>query len=177
LLGAANSIIMANPANIAQDTVYFRGWYSPGQYLIPGAISLLGVPLGIAMTLTVTLSMLASLTGWSMVVRKFAPRTSLALLVTIFIGLFPYSTAAFEIYHGGEILLQAATPWLILEQRHFRSAGTLLFGTRRSVCVSCEVNGGGVKHPLIGPARRIERSPVCGRPMYDVKTRLTQRAL
>jgi hypothetical protein len=114
LLGAANSIIMANPANIAQDTVYFLGWYSPGQYLIPGAISLLGVPLGIAMTLTVTLSMLASLTGWSMVVRKFAPRTSLALLVTIFIGLFPYSTAAFEIYHGGEILLQAATPWLIL---------------------------------------------------------------
>ena len=114
LLGAANSIITPNPATIAQDTAYFLAWYSPGQYLIPGAISLLGVPLGIAMTLTVTLSMLAALSGWFMIVRKFAPRTSLAVLVTLFIGSFPYSTAAFGIYHGGEILLQAATPWLIL---------------------------------------------------------------
>jgi hypothetical protein len=66
------------------------------------------------MPLTVTLSMLASLIGWVMVVREFAPGTSSALLVTILIGSFRYSTAAFGIYHGGEILLQAATPWLIL---------------------------------------------------------------
>lgn len=114
LLGATNSVISPNPANISQDTAELLTAFSPGQYLIPGVISLLGVPLGIAMSLTVTLSMLVSLIGWVMVVREFAPRTSSALLVTILIGSFRYSTAAFGIYHGGEILLQAATPWLIL---------------------------------------------------------------
>jgi hypothetical protein len=114
VLGAANSIIRPDPANIARDSVEFLTVWSPGQYLVPGAISLLGVPLGIAMTLTVALSLLASLVGWVTVVRTFSPRTSLALLVAVLIGSFHYSTHAFSIYHGGEILLQAVTPWLIL---------------------------------------------------------------
>jgi hypothetical protein len=114
LLGTANSVITANPANIAQDSVEFLTWFSPGQYLIPGAISLIGVPIGIAITLTVALSMLACLIGWVMVVKVFAPRTGLALLVVLLIGSFRYSTSEFGLYHGGEILVQAATPWLIL---------------------------------------------------------------
>jgi hypothetical protein len=114
LLGAANSVITPNPANIAQDKAEFLAYWSPGQYLIPGAISLMGVPLGIAMTLTVGLSMLACLIGWAMVVRAFTPRTSVTLLVTVLITSFRYSTHAFGTYHGGEILLQAATPWLLL---------------------------------------------------------------
>jgi hypothetical protein len=114
LQGAANSIIEPDRANIAQDTVWFLTGWSPGQYLVPGAISLLGVPLGIAMTLTVALALLASLIGWVMSVRAFAPRTSLAILVVVLIGSFHYSTHAFRTYHGGEILLQAATPWFIL---------------------------------------------------------------
>ena len=114
LLGAANSIISPDPANIAHDTVGFLTVWSPGQYLIPGVISLIGVPLGVAMTLTVVLALLASLIGWVMVVREFAPRTSLAILVVLLIGSFHYSTHAFGTYHGGEILLQAATPWLVL---------------------------------------------------------------
>ena len=94
--------------------VWFLTVWSPGQYLVPGAISLLGVPLGIAMTLTVVLALWVSLTGWVMVVRTFAPRTSLALLIVVLIGSFHYSTHAFSTYHGGEILLQATTPWLVL---------------------------------------------------------------
>ena len=114
LLGAANSIISPDPANIARDMVWFLTVWSPGQYLVPGAISLLGVPLGIAMTLTVVLALWVSLTGWVMVVRTFAPRTGLALLIVVLIGSFHYSTHAFSTYLGGEILLQAATPWLVL---------------------------------------------------------------
>jgi hypothetical protein len=114
LLGAVNSIIEPDRSNIARDTVGFLTTYSPGQYLVPGAISLSGVPVGIAMTLTVALALLASLIGWIRVVQAFAPRTSLALLVTVLIASFHYSTRAFTTYHGGEILLQAATPWLIL---------------------------------------------------------------
>jgi hypothetical protein len=114
LLGAVNSIIAPDYEDIVRDTAGFLTFWSPGQYLVPGAISLLGVPLGIAMTLTVALALLASLVGWIMVVRAFAPSTSLAILVVVLIGSFHYSTHAFSTYHGGEILLQAATPWLVL---------------------------------------------------------------
>jgi hypothetical protein len=114
LLGAANSVIAPDHANIAQDSVEFQTRWSPGQYLVPGAISLLGLPLGAAMTLTVALALLCCLIGWMFVVRAFAPNIPLALLVVVLVGCFRYSTFAFRTYRGGEILLQAVTPWLIL---------------------------------------------------------------
>jgi hypothetical protein len=118
LLGAPNSVIAPDPANIAQDSFEFQTGWSPGQYLVPGAISLLGLPLGAAMALTVALALLCSLIGWMFVVRAFAPNTSVALLVVVLVGSFHYSTFAFRTYRGGEILLQAVTPWLILAANH-----------------------------------------------------------
>jgi hypothetical protein len=41
----------------------------------------------------------------------------------ILIALFHYSTHAFSTYHGGEILLQAVTPWLILAAYRLPQAG------------------------------------------------------
>jgi hypothetical protein len=76
LLGAANSTITADPANIARDNAVFLEFLSPGQYLIPGAISLMGVPLGIAITLTVALLLFASLIGWVMVVKASLRETA-----------------------------------------------------------------------------------------------------
>jgi hypothetical protein len=114
LLGAANTVIAPDPADIAHDSFDFQTRWSPGQYLVPGVISLLGLPLGAAMTLTVALALLCSLIGWIFVVRAFAPNTFLALLVVVLVGSFHYSTFAFRTYRGGEILLQAVTPWLIL---------------------------------------------------------------
>jgi hypothetical protein len=115
LLGATNSIISPDPNNIAHDITVFLTTWSPGQYLIPGALSsLFRVPLGIAITITVALSLVSALTGWMTIVRAFAPRTGAALLVVMLISSFRYSTLPFGIYDGGEILLQAATPWLIL---------------------------------------------------------------
>jgi hypothetical protein len=125
LMGAANSIVAPDRTNIGRDAIEFLTVWSPGQYLVPGAISLLGVPLGIAMTVTVALALLTSLTGWVMVIRTFAPRTSLAVLVAVLIGSFHYSTHAFSTYHGGEILLQAATPWLVLTGYRVPSMGAV----------------------------------------------------
>jgi hypothetical protein len=124
LQGHFNSVLSPDHANIARDAVHFLTVWSPGQYLVPGGISLLGVPLGVAMTLTVGLALLLSLFGWVLVIRSFASRTSLALPVVILIGLFHYSTQAFSTYHGGEILLQAVTPWLILAAYQVPLAGS-----------------------------------------------------
>src|SRR5262245_55844221 len=35
--GPFNGITQPDPANIANDTVTFISWWSPGQYLVPGA--------------------------------------------------------------------------------------------------------------------------------------------
>ena len=88
LLGAVNSIVAPDYEDIARDMARFLTFWSPGQYLVPGAISLLGAPLGVAMTLTVALALLASLIGWIMIVRAFAPSTSLAILIVVLIGSF-----------------------------------------------------------------------------------------
>jgi hypothetical protein len=77
------------------------------------------------MTLTVTLALLASLIGWVMVVRTFAPRTSFAILAVVPIGSFHYPTHEFSSYHGGEIPLQAAAPWLMLAAYHIPETGAL----------------------------------------------------
>src|SRR5215469_4907833 len=123
LSGAANSIISPDPVNIARDTAAFLTEWSPGQYLIPGAISLIGIPLGTAMTLTAALSLLATLIGWVMVCEAFALQTRLAVFVIVLIGLFRYSTMTFGVYSGGEVLMQAATPWLILTARRVPEMG------------------------------------------------------
>src|SRR5208282_4829041 len=81
----------------------------------------------------VGLSLLISLIGWAVVVRTFTTRTSLALPAVLLIGSFHYSTNAFSTYHGGEILLQAVTPWLVLAayrvpQMNAASAALLAIG-------------------------------------------------
>ena len=72
-----------------------------------------------------TLALLASLIGWVMVVRTFAPRTSFAILAVVPIGSFHYPTDEFSSYHGGEIPLQAAAPWLVLAAHHIPETGEL----------------------------------------------------
>jgi hypothetical protein len=129
LQGEFNSVIAPDHTNIAKDEIGFLTVWSPGQYLVPGAISLSGVPLGVAMTLTIGLSLLLSLLGWVAVVQTFAPRAGLALPVVILIGLFHYSTHAFSTYHGGEILQLAATPWLILAAYRVPQTGAAAAGS------------------------------------------------
>jgi len=113
LMGAPNSIVVPDPEDIRFDTYHFDTVWSPGHYLIPGAISLLGIPWGIAITLTVMLCLLACLLGWLLVFKQFAPGL-VALPVMLLIGTFRFSTLPFGIYNGGEILLQGATPWIVL---------------------------------------------------------------
>jgi hypothetical protein len=53
------------------------------------------------------------------------PRTSFAILAVVPIGSFHYPTHEFSSYHGGEIPLQAAAPWLVLAAYHIPETGAL----------------------------------------------------
>jgi hypothetical protein len=114
LLGHFNSLFMPDPENISRDSATFLTLWSPGQYLIPGMISLSGVPLGVAIALTATSSLLLSLLGWIKLFKEYYPDSRIVIFGVLSIAAFRYSTLPFGIYNGGEILLQAATPWIVL---------------------------------------------------------------
>jgi hypothetical protein len=112
--GPLNHIITPDPADISRDQSNFVSWWSPGQYLIPGVLTLLGLQLGSALSITSGVSLLVCLLGWIYVARYFAFSPRMTMLLVVLIATFRYSTLPFGIYNGGEILLQALTPWLIL---------------------------------------------------------------
>jgi len=133
--GPINSIISPDPADISRDRVNHVTWWSPGQYLIPGALTLLGLRLGVALTLTAGVSLLCCLLGWIQFAKYFALGPAIATLLVLFIATFRYSTLPFSIYNGGEIILQGVTPWLFLwgcrvpSTSFFRAAGLVLIAT------------------------------------------------
>jgi hypothetical protein len=112
--GPFNNTVSPDPADISRDQASFVTWWSPGQYLIPGVLTLLGLRLGTALTVTAGACLLCSLIGWVRVAKYFALSPVTAMLLVAFIATFRYSTVPFGIYNGGEILLQGLTPWLIL---------------------------------------------------------------
>jgi hypothetical protein len=116
--GPSNSIVSPDPADISKDRIQFITWWSPGQYLIPGVFTVLGLRLGPALSLTAGLSLLCCLLGWIRVLKHFAFSPQAATLAVVLLAAFPYSTINFRIYDGGDILLQGVTPWLILAACH-----------------------------------------------------------
>lgn len=112
--GTINTIISPDPADISRDHASLITWWSPGQYLIPGIVTLFGVRLGAALAITAGLSLLCCLLGWIYVAKHFELSPEVATLAVAFIATFRYSTLPFDVYNGGEILLQGLTPWLIL---------------------------------------------------------------
>lgn len=114
-----------DPADIARDIVNAASWWSPGQYLVSGALTLTGMRLGTATVLIAGLCNLAALLGWIRLAQAFTLGPRLAVVATALIATFHYATSAYGIYSGGEILLQAATPWLLLAAWHVPHAPAL----------------------------------------------------
>jgi hypothetical protein len=112
--GPINTIISPDAADISRDRAGLVTWWSPGQYLIPGLLTLLGIRLGAALAITAGLSLLSCLLGWIYVAKHFKLTPEAMMLAVAFIATFRYSTLPFDVYNGGEILLEGLTPWLIL---------------------------------------------------------------
>lgn len=109
-----NRATNVDPSDIAQDLSYFKGGWTPGQYLLPGALEALGLDLGQSIAIVVTLASLAGMWGWYALYRGFgfSSRTcAVALLVVVFGRHFGLP---FGIYNGGEVLLFGALPWALL---------------------------------------------------------------
>jgi len=120
-----NTVTHPDVSDISRDQASLLTWWSPGQYLVPGALTLLGIRLGAALSIVAGVSLFFCLLGWIRVAKHFAlgPRT--AILIVALIGTFRYSTLPFGIYNGGEVLLQGFTPWLILAACRIPSTSAL----------------------------------------------------
>jgi hypothetical protein len=114
LFHAGRTLNPNEPVDITRDQPIPVTWWSPGQYLIPGSLTLGGIPLGMGLAIVTGISLLACLLGWIQVVKYFGFSPRLAIMVVALMATFRYSMLPFGIYNGGEILLQGITPWLIL---------------------------------------------------------------
>jgi hypothetical protein len=116
--GPFNYVTGPDPANIANDIAAFQTWWSPGQYLVPGAFVWLGANYGLALPLTTLISIVAGVIGWAQLARSYG--VTPFVLVVFLAGLvtFRYATLPFRIYNGGEVLLFAAAPWCVYWLRY-----------------------------------------------------------
>jgi hypothetical protein len=115
--GSFNNVTTPDPTNIANDVASFLTWWSPGQYLVPGIFVWFGTDYGLATLLTTLISTIIGVVGWVQVARSF--NVSYVVLSLFVVGLvtFRYVTLPFRVYHGGELLLFAVSPWSLYALR------------------------------------------------------------
>jgi hypothetical protein len=124
--GPFNVYPVPDPADIARDQPFFVGWWSPGQYLVPGVFKVMGLDLGHSMTIVLFLSSVSAFVGLYHLYRQWNfPLLSIAVTFLVFVTgrLF---THQFDIYGGGEVILTAISPWwflLLLRMRNFSPLG------------------------------------------------------
>jgi hypothetical protein len=103
-----------SPSNINVDHFRFSGYWSPGQWLYPGALNyFLHLKLGIAAIIVTITCTVLGMVGFYRTFRyfNFSPGTCLYSLLLIFCSYtFYYSLI---VYQGGEILSFGIFPWFV----------------------------------------------------------------
>jgi len=110
--GPFNYVIAPDPQNIAHDVGTFLSWWSPGQYLVPGAFVWLGTDYGVAMSLTALIATIVGVLGWVHVARRFDVSCFVLFLFVLGLVTFRY-TLPFTFFIGGEVVLFAVSPWVL----------------------------------------------------------------
>ncbi|RDB04582.1 hypothetical protein [Runella aurantiaca] len=127
--GQFNTLLIPSPENIAQNQSLFLTWWSPGQYMVPGALSeLLNISPGMA-SLWITLAFsVAGLMGWYFVYQWLEFDKTTIALGLFFIATSRLFTINFLNYTGGELLLFGSQPWTIWCFLKYRRQPFILFG-------------------------------------------------
>jgi hypothetical protein len=110
--GTWNTIPVPDPVDIARSLESAVTWWSPGQAVPLGLLTLAGLPLGMAMILLALLSSLAFGSGLALLARDLgAPAGALPWVTTVATGSWP-ALYAFGMFNGGEVALIAIWPWI-----------------------------------------------------------------
>jgi hypothetical protein len=103
-------------ANLALEREVFVSWWTPGQYLVPGLLSLIfgGITLGAASLLVSFMAMIASIIGWYRLYREFGFSELISSLSCAALVLSTASGVILSTYTGGACLLLGFAPWAFL---------------------------------------------------------------
>ncbi len=109
-----NHLFFPDPAELAQTRSAFVAWWAPAQWLIPDQLHQAGLPLGWALTVTSVVALFGGLVGWARLYRAlgYAERTVAGSLIVLVLSVHFWRRLAE--YHGGEVLLFAGLPWIVL---------------------------------------------------------------
>jgi hypothetical protein len=133
-----NTLSIPSPSNITENQSLFLTWWSPGQYILPGVVSMaLGISQGSA-ALWITLGFsIIGLLGWHFVYQQFEFGKATIALSIFFIATSRLFTINFLNYTGGELLLFGSQPWTIWYYLKYRSKPFKLFGGLLGLSLLC----------------------------------------
>ena len=100
--------------NIARNTMGFMGWWTPGQHVLPGLLEAMGLDLGLAIIVVVTVFSGLGLLGWSTLYRAFGFPVETSAAATAIIACTHHFALPFTNYNGGEVLMFGTAPWFLV---------------------------------------------------------------
>ncbi|MCF7688806.1 MAG: hypothetical protein K9N01_10940 [Cephaloticoccus sp.] len=110
--GPWNCYTEPDPENIAFDRNVFRTWWSPGQFLPAGLLSLTGLSLGASINIVTLLGVITGLAGcWKLFKTCGFSEPAIMISVAI-IALGWHTSVLFGMFNGGELALFAGFPWI-----------------------------------------------------------------
>lgn len=110
-----NQAEFVSPNDLAQQRHVFLAWFTPGQYAIPGVLSLaLHSTLATGALITVCLSALSGMIGLYRLYRALGCPEDVALVSVALLAFKRHVALGFAYYHGGDTLLFGFLPWAAL---------------------------------------------------------------
>lgn len=112
--GPFNRIVEPALDDLSRDSSAFSGLWSPGQYMLPHALRLLGLKLGPALVIVTIVFTALGLVGWQAFYASWGfPPLTVAIAVALIAGSRAIALP-FGIYNGGELLLFGTVPWFLV---------------------------------------------------------------
>ncbi|WP_156468878.1 hypothetical protein [Cephaloticoccus capnophilus] len=129
--GTWNTVVRADPENIANSIEQSLTWWPPGQYLPLGLLYSAGLSVGMAAIAIAFLSTLSLGAGGALLVKELSQESDICILpwVSAALASSHYALINFHHFWGGETGLMAVLPWIVLaayKLRH-RTLALILF--------------------------------------------------
>jgi len=105
---------MADAAELSRDLNYDPGYWAPGYQFIPWLCRFGSLSWGVALQITVAASLALGLVGWGIYFWRTLESAALAACLLLAVACSRYSWVHTVVYQGGDLLLWAAAPWVML---------------------------------------------------------------
>lgn len=109
---AWNCYTEPDPADIARNHEMFRTWWSPGQYVLAGLLTLTGLSLSVSVIIVTFAGVLAGLAGCWRLFKAWDFSESVVMASVALIALGWHTSFLFGMFNGGELALFAGFPWI-----------------------------------------------------------------